>query len=117
MSPPVQRGEVFLAGLDPSQGSEQGGTRPVAVISRDAINRFSSVVVVVPFTDAANKRKIYPSQVKIPAGAAGLTLDSIALCEQIRAINKTRLRTRIGKLSRSHMAGIEGAIKITLDLA
>lgn len=114
---PVQRGDTFFAKLDPIEGSEQGGTRPVLVVSRDAINRFSPVVVVVPLTDAANKTRIYPSHVRLKAGTAGLTLDSIAVCEQIRAINKTRLIKALGKLSRADIAAIEAAIKITLDLS
>jgi mRNA interferase MazF len=114
--PPVQRGDVFQADLNPVKGSEQGGTRPVVVISRDAINRSSPVVVIVPFTEAANKTKIYPSHVRFQVGTGGLTLESIAICEQVRAINKTRLKDLLGKLTRSELASIEAAVKITLDL-
>lgn len=113
---PVQRGDVFKANLQPTEGSEQSGIRPVVVISRDAINKSSPVVVVVPFTDAANKTRIYPSHIRFKAGTAGLTLDSIAVCEQVRAISKTRLQSVLGKLNRSEMASIDAAIKITLDL-
>jgi mRNA interferase MazF len=114
--PQVQRGEVFLANLQPTQGSEQGGTRPVIVISRDAINKSSTVVVVVPTTDAANKAKLYPSHVLLKAGVAGLSLDSIALGEQVRAINKTRLVKLLGRLNRAELTLIEAAVKIALDL-
>lgn len=116
MSVPVQRGDVFVANLNPPQGSEQAGTRPVVIVSRDAINKNSPVVVVVPFTDAENKTRIYPSQVPVQAGCGGLTIDSIAVCEQIRAISKNRLTTALGKLGRAEIAKIDAALKITLDL-
>jgi len=106
-----------MARLDPAEGSEQGGTRPVVVISRDAINKNSPVVVVASITDAANKKKIYPSHVKIAVGAGGLTIDSIVICEQIRAISKTRLKRFMGKLDEAALASIESALKITLDLS
>ena len=111
------RGELFMANLEPSEGSEQGGTRPVVVVSRDALNRFSPVVVVCSITDAANKKKIYPSHVKVSAGTGGLRIDSIVVCEQIRAISKTRLKDPLGKFDKSVMTSIEAALKITLDLS
>jgi mRNA interferase MazF len=110
------RGDVFMANLEPIEGSEQGGTRPVVVVSRDALNQFSPVIVVCSITDAANKRKFYPSHVKMSAGMGGLTLDSIVVCEQIRAISKTRLRRQLGKFDRNAMTTIDAALKITLDL-
>lgn len=114
---PVQRGDVYLADLSPAKGSEQDGQRPVVVISRNAINNNSPIVIVVPCTDAANKKKIYPSQVRIKAGAGGLTMDSVVLCEQVRAISRDRLKRHMGTLSRSEIASIEASLKITLDLA
>jgi mRNA interferase MazF len=114
--PQVLRGDVFSANLQPVQGSEQGGTRPVVIVSRDALNKFSPVVVICSITDADNKKKVYPSHVKVPAGTAGLKLDSIVLCEQVRAISKTRLGDAIGKFDKAVMTRIEAALKITLDL-
>ena len=116
MSSPVLRGDVFTADLEPHEGSEQGGTRPVVVVSRDAINQFSPVVVIAPITDAANKKKTYPSHVKLASGVGGLTMDSIVVCEQVRAINKTRLKRQLGKLDKPILRSIEAALKITLDL-
>ena len=113
----VLRGDVFLASLEPVEGSEQGGTRPVVVVSRDALNQFSPVIVVCSITDAANKKKFYPSHVKISAGMGGLTLDSIVVCEQVRAISKTRLRRQLGKFDRNAMRSIDAALKVTLDIA
>ncbi|HTV65375.1 MAG TPA: type II toxin-antitoxin system PemK/MazF family toxin [Bryocella sp.] len=106
-----------MANLDPVEGSEQAGTRPVVVISRDALNQASSVIVVASITDVANKKRIYPSHVRVPLGAGGLTMDSIVLCEQIRAISKTRLRRQLGRFDQATMARLEIALRITLDLA
>jgi len=113
----VVRGEVFRAKLDPIEGSEQGGTRPVVVVSRNALNRFSPIVIACAITDAANKKKLYPSHVKIGAGNAGLRLDSVVLCEQVRAISKTRLKERLGTVDETVMAALDNALRIVLDLA
>ena len=114
--PQIARGDVFMANLAPVEGSEQGGTRPVVVVSRDALNRVSPVVVICSITDAANKKKIYPSHVRVRAGAGGLTMESVVLCEQIRAISQSRLQRQMGSFDRATMTSIEAAIKITLDL-
>jgi mRNA interferase MazF len=111
---PVQRGEVYLAELKPVRGSEQDGCRPVLIVSRDAINRYSSIVIAVPFTD---KKKTYPSHVSFARDQGGLTMDSIALCEQVRAISLDRLVKKLGQIDRASMANIEAALKISLDLS
>ena len=113
---PVLRGDVFIAILDPVEGSEQGGTRRVVVVSRNALNKYSPVVCICPITDAANKKRVYPSHVHIPAGVAGQTIDGIVVCEQVRTISKTRLRDLKGKLDKTFMTRIDAALKITLDL-
>ncbi len=105
-----------MAQLDPTRGSEQAGVRPVIVVSRDAINRNSSVVICVPCTDAANCRRIYPSQVLLPKGVAGLPLGSVAMCEQVRAITVARLKTQIGRLDRHSLNAVEDRLRIALDL-
>jgi mRNA interferase MazF len=102
--------------LDPTQGSEQAGVRPVVIVSRESINQNSPVVLAVPVTDATNKKRVYPSQVFLPAGSGGLSLDSIALGEQVRSITKQRLIKYLGQLSRPQMKSIETALKIALDL-
>jgi len=88
----------------------------VIIVSRDAINHNSSVVVCVPCTDLANCSKIYPSQVLLRKGTAGLALDSVAMCEQIRAITTDRLGRSIGRLDQQSMKTIEEHMKIALDL-
>jgi mRNA interferase MazF len=110
------RGDIFSARLDPTEGSEQAGTRPVIVLSRDAINANSPVVVVVPVTDAANVKRAYPSHASLPKGAGGLKTESIAKAEQIRAIQISRFVGYYGRLDKTGIAAIEEAVKITLAL-
>lgn len=112
----ARRGDVYVARLDPFEGSEQAGQRPVIVMSRDSINEHSSVIVIVPVTDRANKKTIYPSQTILRAGDGGLTKESVALGEQVRAISTTRLIRYMGRLSGSGVAAITDALRIALDL-
>ncbi len=114
--PKPVRGDVFSARLDPTEGSEQAGTRPVVILSRDSINANSPVVVVVPITDAANVKRLYPSHARLPKGAGGLKMDSVAKAEQIRAIQVSRFAGYYGRLDRDLLGRIEEAIKITLAL-
>jgi len=114
--PKPVRGDVFSARLDPAEGSEQAGTRPVVVISRDSINTNSPVVVVVPITDAANVKRLYPSHAQLSKSAGGLKMDSVAKAEQIRAIQVSRFVGYYGRLDRDVFGRIEEAIKITLAL-
>ena len=112
----MKRGDVFYARLNPTEGSEQAGVRPVIVVSRDAINEHSSVIVVVPVTSAKNIKRSYPNNVEIQAGNGGLTNDSVALGGQVRAIAKARLLRQRGSLSADVMAEVDRILKITLDL-
>lgn len=112
----INRGDVFDARLDPTEGSEQAGIRPVVIVSRNAINQFSSVVVVAPLTSASNVKRSYPNNVPIEQGEAGLTADSILLAGQIRAIAKSRLLRKRGELSLNTIQQVERALRITLDL-
>lgn len=110
------RGDVYEASLNPVPGTEQGGVRPVVIVSRDANNRNSPVVIAVPFTGLENCPKIYPSQVVVKASEGGLTKDSVAMTEQVRAVSKKRLGKLLGRLAPERMAGIPMALKIALDL-
>lgn len=114
--PKPQRGDVFFARLDPAEGSEQAGTRPVVVVTRDAINANSPVVVIIPLTDAVNPKRIYPSHVWLAKGTAGLHIDSIAKAEQIRAIQILRFVSYSGRLPAFQMSQLEDAMRITLAL-
>jgi mRNA interferase MazF len=110
------RGEVYDASLDPTEGSEQAGVRPVVIVSRDAINAASSVVLVVPCTTYRPRKKIYQSQVLIYAPDGGLDEDSVAMAEQARAVAKTRFLRMRGKLSSACLQQLELALLIAFDL-
>jgi mRNA interferase MazF len=110
------RGEVYQANLDPVTGSEQGGTRPVLIVSRDALNANAPIVIVVPLTSRENKKRLYPTHVELAAGEAALSKNSVALCEQVRAVSKNRLTKRIGQVSSQKMSLIDATLIIALDL-
>jgi mRNA interferase MazF len=113
--PLAYRGEVWLVGLDPAIGSEQAKTRPCIVIQRDVANRLSRTTVIVPLTDAT---KHAPSIVSplCRKGDGGLKNDSVALCAQIRAVDRLRMRTRLGALSGDSMRAVCDGLRIILDL-
>jgi len=94
----LPRWSVWLAGLDPVVGSEQGRTRPVLVLSETALNDVLPVVNVLPITSRKQNRRIYPNEALLPAGTAGLTAESIVLCYQIRTLDKRRLLKMFGTL-------------------
>lgn len=112
----MQRGQVFDARLEPVEGSEQGGTRPVIIVSRDIINTNSPVVLAVPCTTHRSQKKIYPTQVLISAGEAGFSNDSIAMADQVRALSKQRLLKLRGTLTAKTLSQLEQALLIALDL-
>lgn len=112
----MRRGEIYDARLDPIEGSEQAGVRPVIIVSRDAINASSSLVVVVPCTTYRPERRIYPSQITISASEGGLDSVSVALGEQVRALSKSRLLRLRGILSSATLKRLDQALLITLDL-
>ena len=87
---------VWLANLDPVVGSEQGRTRPILVVSVSSLNNILPVVNVIPITSRKPNRRIYPNEAMLPAKTGGLTLDSIALCYQIRTLDKRRLTQMFG---------------------
>jgi mRNA interferase MazF len=93
----VSRGEIWLANLNPVRGSEQAGTRPVLIFQTDTINRFTTTVITIPFTTNLRRASL-PSCIKISAGKGGLSNDSVALCHQLRVLDKTRLTKRLGLL-------------------
>ncbi len=109
---------IFIARLDPTRGSEQAGRRPVLIISREEINQLLPVVNVIPLTSRKSmKRFIYPNEVLLPAGVAGLRVDSIALCYQIRTLDKKRLEREIGMLEDTGLREkILEALRFQLDM-
>lgn len=111
----IERGELYSANLDPVVGSEQGGVRPVLIIQNDMGNRFSPTVVVLAVTGRLTKAKL-PTHVEISAEGHGLMSDSVVLAEQVRTLDKKRLRDRIGKLSPEAMELVTRAVMVSLGL-
>ncbi len=111
--PMINRGDLYSACLDPVVGSEQGGIRPVLVIQNDVGNRHSPTVIVLAITGQINKARL-PTHVPVPAEGNGLMKDSVILAEQIRTLDKRRLRERIGTIAPEVMEKVSEALKISL---
>lgn len=109
---------IFVALLDPVRGSEQAGRRPVLSVSREDNNQVLSVVNTIPLTSVKSPNCfIYPNEVLIPAHTGGLTADSIALCYQVRTLDKTRLEKHLGELTDSTLrTKIQTALRFQLEL-
>jgi mRNA interferase MazF len=109
---------IFAALLDPVKGSEQAGKRPVLVVGRERINQLLPVVNVIPLTSVKSpNRHIYPNEVLIPARTGGLAADSIALCYQVRTLDKARFEKHIGELVDPILRKqIQDALKFQLEL-
>ena len=102
----ITRGDIFIADLNPVQGSEQGGVRPVLVIQNDRGNRFSPTVICAAMTSRVGKSDL-PTHAWVSARDSGLKSDSLVLCEQIRTLEKRRLRARAGRIDGMAMARVE----------
>jgi mRNA interferase MazF len=109
----VERGEIWLADLNPTRGSEQGGTRPVILFQNEIILEFSTTVIIIPLTSNLRRASL-PSCLVIVAGEGGLELDSVALCHQLRVIDKTRLQRKLGILSLDTITVLEDKVLLTL---
>ncbi len=112
----MKRGEIYDARLDPTEGSEQAGIRPVILVSRNVINTFSGNVLALPCTTYREGRRIYATQVLIQSPEGGLTRPSIALGEQVRVLSKARLMRLRGTLSEDTMIQVDQALLIAFDL-
>ncbi len=112
----IKRGDLFYADLSPVVGSEQGGVRPVLIIQNDVGNRYSPTVIVAAITSAINKAKI-PTHIELTASAFGLSKDSVVLLEQLRTLDKRRLKEKIGEIDYSTMQCVDNALLISLGFA
>ena len=110
------RGHVYVADLEPVKGSEQGRTRPVVVLSNDAIHATSSVITIAPLTSASNVSKLYRTDVFVAAPEAGLSVYSVVILSQIRTITKSRITKELGALNAVTLSLIEDATRFALDL-
>lgn len=109
----IKRGELYYADLSPVVGSEQGGVRPVLVVQNDVGNKFSPTVIAAAVTSKINKAKL-PTHIELPSNEYGLNKDSVILLEQIRTLDKHRLKERIGELPSDTMSKVDRAILISL---
>ena len=115
MDSTVKRGDIFYADLSPVVGSEQGGTRPVLIVQNDTGNRHSPTVIAAAITSQTGKARL-PTHINIAGGSVGLSKDSVILLEQIRTIDKRRLREHMGRLDDSQMALVDDAIAVSFGL-
>lgn len=111
----VKRGDIFYADLSPVVGSEQGGVRPVLVVQNDVGNKFSPTIIISAITSQINKAKL-PTHIEISADEYGLAKNSVVLLEQIRTIDKKRLRERIGRLDDELMEKVNEALSVSFGL-
>ena len=111
----IRRGDIFYADLRPVVGSEQGGVRPVLVIQNDCGNRHSPTVIIAAITSKMNKAKL-PTHIELSAGQYPMMKDSVILLEQLRTIDKKRLRDRVCHLEYEMMQSVDEALRVSLDL-
>ena len=111
----IKRGDILYADLSPVVGSEQGGVRPVLVIQNDIGNKYSPTIIVAAVTSQINKAKL-PTHVEINAEEYGITKDSVILLEQIRTIDKKRLKEKVGHLSDDLMKKVDDGLQISFGL-
>ena len=115
MDTTVKRGDIFYADLSPVIGSEQGGTRPVLIVQNDTGNKHSPTVIAAAITSQTGKARL-PTHINIAGGSVGLSKDSVILLEQIRTIDKRRLREHMGHLDDQHMHLVDDAIAVSFGL-
>jgi len=111
----VRRGDIYYADLSPVVGSEQGGMRPVLIVQNDTGNKHSPTVIAAAITSQTGKARL-PTHIELEAKSYGLTRDSVVLLEQIRTIDKRRLKERMGKLDISLMTRVNNAIAVSFGL-
>ena len=112
---PVRRGEIYYADLSPVVGSEQGGIRPVLIVQNDVGNRHSPTVITAAITSQRDKNRL-PTHIEVQADKCGLAKDSIVLLEQIRTIDKKRLKDKMGELDLNSMNKVDTVLSISFGL-
>ena len=111
----IKRGDMFYADLSPVIGSEQGGIRPVIIIQNDIGNKYSPTVIVAAITSQINKAKL-PTHVEISSEEYGLNRDSVVLLEQIRTLDKKRLKEKIGHMTEADMKKVDKSLAYSLTV-
>ncbi len=115
MDESVKRGDIYYADLSPVVGSEQGGTRPVLIVQNDTGNRHSPTVIAAAITSKLGKARL-PTHITVPGREVGLRKDSVILLEQIRTIDKKRLREHMGRLTPAQMEQVDSALAVSFGL-
>ena len=111
----IKRGDIYYADLSPVVGSEQGGIRPVLIVQNDIGNRYSPTVIAAAITSQHDKTEL-PTHIKVNADGCGLTKDSIVLLEQVRTIDKRRLKEKMGTLDDVSMFRVDHALSVSFGL-
>ena len=111
----IKRGDIFYADLSPVIGSEQGGVRPVIIIQNDIGNKYSPTVIVAAITSQINKAKL-PTHVELGGNEYGLVKDSVILLEQVRTIDRKRIKEKIGHIDDELMGKVNEALSISFGL-
>ncbi len=111
----MKRGDIYYADLSPVVGSEQGGVRPVLIVQNDVGNRYSPTVIAAAITSQKEKAKL-PTHIELDSKHCGLTKDSVVLLEQIRTIDKRRLREKMGSIDADSMSQVNKALSISFGL-
>lgn len=111
----IKKGDLYFADLSPVMGSEQGGVRPVLVVQNDVGNKFSPTIIVAAVTSKRNKADL-PTHVEIAAEGNGLTKNSVVLLEQLRTIDKRRLKERIGTIDKTRLPEVNEALSVSLGI-
>ena len=111
----INRGDIFYADLSPVVGSEQGGVRPVLIIQNDVGNKFSPTVIIAAITSQLTKAKL-PTHIELTKQKYNLVKDSVVLLEQIRTLDKTRLKNKISSIDKGTMQQIDVAVMISLGI-
>ncbi len=112
----IKRGDIYYADLSPVVGSEQGGIRPVLIVQNDVGNRYSPTVIAAAITSQKDKTEL-PTHIKVTAQGSGLQRDSIILLEQVRTIDKKRLKERMGTLDLVSMDMVDQALSVSFGLS
>ena len=112
----IKRGDIFYADLSPVVGSEQGGVRPILIIQNDVGNKYSPTIIAGAITSQLTKAKL-PTHIEVVSGQFGLPRDSVILLEQIRTLDKRRLKAKLGCLDEKTMLKVDKAILISLGFA
>ena len=111
----IKRGDIYYADLSPVVGSEQGGLRPVLIVQNDVGNKYSPTVIAAAITSKMGKAKL-PTHIDVPGEGVGLSRDSVVLLEQIRTIDKRRLKEKMGHLDEATMQSVNNAIQVSFGL-